>query len=144
MLHIMDVFFGKWQEVLYQWLCPKPVFQEVYNCFSAWRNLITLELASTEHIRSWLRAGLDIMNQEAEGSDVVQPGLRENISYLSACEQRQFQATAAQAVRVVDVGVDLSLKEVIEVHAQENCLFFKPKPGRMQDGHQVYGFGILA
>ncbi|MFS8013941.1 putative septin and tuftelin interacting protein [Helianthus anomalus] len=144
MLHIMDVFFNKWQEVLYQWLCSKPDFQEVYNWFLGWRNLIPAELASNEHIRARLHAGLDMMNQAAEGLDVVQPGLRENISYLKAREQRQFHATAAQAARVDDVGVDLSLKEVIEVHAQENNLLFKPKPGRMQDGHQVYGFGNIS
>ncbi|KAJ0842685.1 putative tuftelin interacting protein [Helianthus annuus] len=144
MLHIMDVFFNKWQEVLYQWLCSKPDFQEVYNWFLGWRNLIPAELASNEHIRARLHAGLDMMNQAAEGLDVVQPGLRENISYLKAREQRQFHATAAQAARVDDVGIDLSLKEVIEVHAQENNLLFKPKPGRMQDGHQVYGFGNIS
>ncbi|XP_076959608.1 septin and tuftelin-interacting protein 1 homolog 1-like [Bidens hawaiensis] len=144
MLHIMDIFFNKWQEVLYQWLCSKPDFQEVYNWFMGWRNLIPAELASNEHIRARLHTGLDMMNQAAEGLDVVQPGLRENIGYLRAREQRRFPV-AAQAAKVVDDGgVDLSLKEVIEVHAQENNVLFKPKPGRMQDGHQVYGFGNIS
>ncbi|XP_023758291.1 septin and tuftelin-interacting protein 1 homolog 1 [Lactuca sativa] len=149
MLHIMDVFFNKWQEVLYQWLCSKPNFQEVTNWYLGWKDLIPAELLSNEHVRYRLNMGLDMMNQAAEGLEVVQPGLRENISYLKAREQRQFEAqraAAAQAAkgRVDEMGGgggDMSLKEVIEVHAQHNNLLFKPKVGRMQDGHQVYGFG---
>ncbi|PWA97544.1 septin and tuftelin-interacting protein 1 [Artemisia annua] len=84
-----------------------------------------------------------MMNQAVEGLEVVQPGVRENISYLKAREQRQFEAqqkAAAQAAKfqMDDMG-SMSLKEVIELHAQHNNLLFKPKPGRMQDGHQVYG-----
>ncbi|XP_024981585.1 septin and tuftelin-interacting protein 1 homolog 1 [Cynara cardunculus var. scolymus] len=155
MLHIMDVFFNKWQEVLYQWLCSKPNFQEVTNWYLGWKDLIPAELLSNEHIRYRLNMGLDMMNQAAEGLEVVQPGLRENISYLKALEHRQFEAqkaaAAAQAAKGQQRsfgddagGGDMSLKEVIEVHAQHNNLLFKPKVGRMQDGHQVYGFGNIS
>ncbi|KAK9079005.1 hypothetical protein SSX86_000674 [Deinandra increscens subsp. villosa] len=136
MLRVMDVFFDKWQEVLFQWLCSKPDFEEVYNWFLGWKDLIPAELSSNEHILARLYAGLDMMNQAVEGLDVVvQP------SYLKARGPRQFQAA-----KVDDLGggVDLSLKEVVELHAQENDLLFKPKPGRMQDGHQVYGFGNVS
>ncbi|PWA59807.1 hypothetical protein CTI12_AA204920 [Artemisia annua] len=148
MLHIMDVFFNKWQEVLYQWLRSKPNFQEVTNWYLGWRDLIPTELLSNEHIRLRLNTGLDMMNQAVEGLEVVQPGVRENISYLKAREQRQFEAqqkAAAQATKfqMDDMG-SMSLKEVIELHAQHNNLLFKPKPGRMQDGHQVYGFGNIS
>ncbi|KAI3805773.1 hypothetical protein L1987_21659 [Smallanthus sonchifolius] len=144
-LRIMDVFFDKWQEVLYQWLHSKPNFQEVTNWFLGWRDLIPPELSSNEHIRARLYAGLDMMNRAAEGLDVVQPGVSENVSYLKAREPRQFQAAVKiQQVDDVGGGVDLSLKEVVEFHAQQNNLLFKPKPGRMQDGHQVYGFGNIS
>nr|XP_043636794.1 septin and tuftelin-interacting protein 1 homolog 1 [Erigeron canadensis] len=161
MIHIMDVFFNKWQQVLYQWLCSKPNFQEVTNWFLGWKDLIPAELLSNEHVRLQLNNSLEMMNQAAEGLEVVQPGVRENISFLKAREQRQFEAqrAAAQAAKFqqrvpagfnaaqlddMGSGGDMSLKDVIEVHAQHNNLLFKPKPGRMQDGHQVYGFGNIS
>ncbi|PWA43553.1 GC-rich sequence DNA-binding factor domain-containing protein [Artemisia annua] len=127
--------FNKWQEVLYQWLRSKPNFQEVTNWYLGWRDLIPTELLSNEHVRLRLNTGLDMMNQAVEGLEVVQPGVRENISYLKAREQRQFEAqqkAAAQAAKLQmdDMG-SMSLKEVIELHAQHDNLLFKPKPGRM-------------
>ncbi|KAI3677669.1 hypothetical protein L6452_36935 [Arctium lappa] len=97
-------------------------------------------IRANEHIRYRLSMGLDMMNQVAEGLEVVQPGPRGNISYP---KQRQFEAQKAAKPSFAPGGGggDMSLKEVIEVYAQDNNLVFKPKVGRMQDGHQVYGFG---
>ncbi|KAJ8556023.1 hypothetical protein K7X08_022781 [Anisodus acutangulus] len=160
MLPILDIFFNKWQEVLYHWLCSNPNFEEVTKWYLGWKELIPSELLANEHVRYRLNLALDMMNKAVEGLEVVQPGLRENISYLRVLEQRQFEtqkkAAAAQAQsRPVGSnsgiqmdgtcgGVDMSMKEIIEVHAQENGLLFKPKPGRMQDGHQIYGFGNIS
>ncbi|KAI5665047.1 hypothetical protein M9H77_24370 [Catharanthus roseus] len=157
MIHLMDVFFNKWQEVLYHWLCSNPNFEEVTKWYMGWKDLLPPELLANEHIRYRLNLGLDMMNQAVEGMEVVQPGLRENISYLRVLEQRQFEKAAAQAQERASStlgsgsqgtgmgsGLEMSLKEVIEVHAQHNGLLFKPKPGRMQDGHQIYGFGNIS
>ncbi|XP_006352537.1 septin and tuftelin-interacting protein 1 homolog 1 [Solanum tuberosum] len=157
MLPILDIFFNKWQEVLYHWLCSNPNFEEVTKWYLGWKELIPPELQANEHIRYRLNLALDMMNQAVEGLEVVQPGLRENISYLRVLEQRQFETQKKAAVQAqsrpsvgsnsgiqMDGGVDMSMKEVIEVHAQENGLLFKPKPGRMQDGHQIYGFGNIS
>ncbi|KAL3537333.1 hypothetical protein ACH5RR_000699 [Cinchona calisaya] len=146
MIHIMDIFFNKWQEVLYHWLCSNPNFEEVTKWYLGWKDLLPPELLANEHIRHRMNVSLDMMNQAVEGMEVVQPGLRENISYLRVREQRQFEKAAAQAQeRATQMqgsgGLEMSLKEIVEVHAQQNGLLFKPKPGRMQDGHQIYGFG---
>lgn len=149
MLHLMDVFFNKWQEVLYQWLCSNPNFEEVTKWYLGWKNLLPQELLANEHIRYRLNVGLDMMNQAVEGLQVVPPGLRENISYLRVLEQRQFEKAGMQTQQrasaglPTDAGPELSLKEVIEVHAQHNGLLFKPKHGRMHDGLQIYGFGNI-
>ncbi|KAL1553993.1 septin and tuftelin-interacting protein 1 1-like [Salvia divinorum] len=158
MLPLMDVFFNKWQEVLYHWLCSKPNFDEVTQWYLNWKELLPQELQANEHIRYRLNLGLAMMNQAVEGMEVAPPGLKENISYLRVCEQRQFETqkkAAAQAqhrtmpsldneIPAEGISGEMSLKEVIEIHAQQNGLLFKPKPGRMQDGHQIYAFGNIS
>ncbi|XP_019157849.1 PREDICTED: septin and tuftelin-interacting protein 1 homolog 1-like [Ipomoea nil] len=160
MLPLMDIFFNKWQEVLYHWLCSNPNFEEVTKWFLGWKELLPPELLANDHIRYRIDVGLDMMNQAAEGMEVVQPGLRENISYLRALEKRQFETqkkAAAQAQQHASAnlsgglqgdgnysGSKLSLKEIIEAHAQQNGLLLMPKPGRIHDGHQIYGFGSIS
>ncbi|KAF7845101.1 septin and tuftelin-interacting protein 1-like protein 1 [Senna tora] len=151
MVDIMEkFFFTKWLQVLYHWLCSNPNFEEV----TKW------ELLANESIRYQLNRGLDMMNQAVEGMEVVQPGLKENISYLRVLEQRQFEAQQKAAANAPPqaasnlggsahmdgvAGVhEMSLKEVIEAHAQQHGLLFKLKPGRMHNGHQIYGFGNVS
>ena len=83
--------------------------------------------------------GLDMMNQAVQGLEVLPPGLREKVSDKKAREQKLL----SEAQQIDDMG-NMSLKEIIELHAQHNDLLFKPKPGRMQDGHQVYAFGNIS
>lgn len=161
MVELLELhFFPKWQQVLYHWLCSGPNFEEVTQWYLGWKGLLPQELLANEQIRYQLNIGLDMMNQAVEGMEVVQPGLRENISYLRVLEQRQFEAqqkAAADARQQAAVSLggttqmdgiggvlEMSLKEVIEAHAQQHELLFKPKPGRMYNGHQIYGFGNIS
>ncbi|OVA07505.1 G-patch domain [Macleaya cordata] len=161
MVTLLEVgFFPKWQQVLYHWLCSNPNFEEVTQWYLGWKGLFAAELLANERIRYQLNVGLDMMNQAVEGMEVVQPGARENISYLRVTEQRQFaahQKAAAyaqqQAAASMGSGAhvdgmggmpEMSLKEVIEAYAQQNELLFKPKPGRTHNGLQIYGFGNIS
>ncbi|KAM1014788.1 hypothetical protein ACFX2I_044620 [Malus domestica] len=147
-------FFTKWLQVLYHWLCSNPNFEEVLNWYKGWKELIPEELHANESIRYQLNCGLDMMNRAVEGMEVVQPGLKENISYFRVLEQRQFEAhqkaaAAAQAnlggtAQMDGIGHEMNLKDVIEAHAQQHGLLFRPKPGRMHNGHQMYGFGNVS
>ncbi|KAF3944909.1 hypothetical protein CMV_028662 [Castanea mollissima] len=92
-----------------------------------------------------LSRGIEMMYQAVEGLDVVQPGLEENIVYFSIPEQRQFEAQQKAETQQASFSMDyMSVKEVIEAHAQEHGLLFKPKPCRRHDGHQIYAFGNLS
>ncbi|XLT71906.1 hypothetical protein HN873_028332 [Arachis hypogaea] len=156
-IHIMvdmmeKFFFTKWLQVLHHWLCSNPNFEEVMKWYNGWKELIPEELLANESIQFQINRGLDMMSQAVDGMEVVQPGLKENISYLRVREQRQFeaqqkaasyaqqQAAAALGGANADGVHDLSLKEVIEAHG----LLFKIKPGRMHNGHQIYGFGNVS
>ncbi|KAF9594478.1 hypothetical protein IFM89_031596 [Coptis chinensis] len=159
MVTMLEVsFFPKWQQVLYHWLCANPNFGEVTQWYLGWKGLLPQELLANERVRYHLDVGLEMMNQAVDGMEVVQPGARENISYLRVTEKRQFeaqqkaaayaqqQASASGAVNIDELFAMpvMSLKEVIEAFAQENELFFKPKPGRTHNGQQIYGFGNIS
>ncbi|XP_043690022.1 septin and tuftelin-interacting protein 1 homolog 1-like [Telopea speciosissima] len=137
-------FFTKWQQVLYHWLCSNPNFEEVTQWYLGWKGLLPAELLANERVRYQLNIGLDMMNQAVEGMEVVQPGARENITYLRVTEQRQFEQQKAAAAYAQQQASELSLKEVIETYAQQHELLFKPKPGRMYNGLQIYGFGNVS
>lgn len=155
-------FFVKWRQVLYNWLCSAPDFEEVTQWYLGWKSLLTPELLANEKVRWHLQSALDMMDQAVEGMPVVQPGARENVSYLRVTEKRQFEnqqqaAAAAAAVAAYsqqhssvygglarDNGAapaEMTLKEVVEAFAEQNDVQFLPKVGRLHEGFQVYGFG---
>ncbi|KAI3983778.1 hypothetical protein MKX01_001182 [Papaver californicum] len=164
MVSMLEVgFFPKWQQFLYHWLCSNPNFEEVTQWYLGWKEIFAAEAAellTNDRIRYQLEIGLDMMNQAVEGMELAQPGARENISYLHVTEQRQFEsrqkaAAYAQQDAAVITGSgmhvdgmggvpEMSLKEIIEVHAQQHELLFKPKPGRSHNGLQIYGFGNIS
>ncbi|KAG6548843.1 hypothetical protein Mapa_009605 [Marchantia paleacea] len=150
-------FFPKWQQVLYHWLCSNPNFDEVTQWYLGWKSLFPAELLANERIRRQLNVALDMMNQAVEGAPVVQPGARENVSYLRVTEQRQFESQqqaaftkqqqqhAASTYGVDNFGAEnISLKEIVEGFAQDNDVQFVPKLGRVHEGLQVYAFGAVS
>ncbi|XP_048225908.1 septin and tuftelin-interacting protein 1 homolog 1 isoform X2 [Ricinus communis] len=153
-------FFEKWLLVLYHWLCSSPNLQEVHQWYIGWKGLFPPELQAHEHIRYQFTRGLQMIDKAIEGMEVVQPGLRDNLTYLRAQEQRQFEAQQRAAVHAkqqsamgmastsqadsMGAGPQMTLKEVVEAHAQQHGLLFKPKYGRTFNGHQIYGYGNIS
>lgn len=150
---LFDIFFDKWQIVLHRWLCTNPNFEEVRQWYLGWIELIPPELRANEHITYRFNRGLEMMNQAVEGMNVVQPGLGEDLSYRRVLDRRNFEAQQQQQAAALQSranatipmeDIKLSLKDVVEGYALRNGLLFKPKPGRIQDGHQIYAFGHIS
>ncbi|XVF30588.1 hypothetical protein REPUB_Repub16aG0071300 [Reevesia pubescens] len=116
-----------------------------------WKGLLPQELLANASIRNQLNYGLEMMVQATEQEQVVQPGLREDVTYLKVSEQRQFEAQQRSAAAAAGLGTtaqmdgvpEMSLKEVVEAYALQHELLFKPKPGGMHNGQQIYGFGNI-
>lgn len=165
MAALLDVgFFPKWHQVLYHWLCSNPNFDEVTQWYLGWKSLLTPDMLANERIRRQLQVALDMMDQAVEGMPVVQPGARENVSYLRVTEKRQFESQQAAAAAAAAAAyaqqqasmyggvsrengagaAEMSLKEVVESFAEQNDVQFLPKVGRSHEGLQVYGFGSIS
>ncbi|GJM92949.1 hypothetical protein PR202_ga09458 [Eleusine coracana subsp. coracana] len=147
MVRILETdFFGKWQYVLYRWLCsPNPDFNEIINWYEGWKGMFPPELFADERIRAHLAAGLGMMNQAAEGLEVVQPGCRGNPGILRATSEERQELDAAQLhCQIAEPGADtadLSFKECIQAFAIDKGLLFMPRVGKFYSGMPVYEFG---
>ena len=97
-----------------------------------------------------LTAGLEMMNQAAEGVELVQPGAREDVGYLRATEKWKYdaaqQASQYPAYHSVPGAVmgDMSFKESIQAYASDQGLLFMPRVNKSYNGKPVYEFGTVS
>jgi tuftelin-interacting protein 11 len=155
------VFFPKWHQVLYHWLCSSPDLVEVTEWYLGWKSQLTDDLRANERIRAQLQIALDMMDKALQGMAVVPPGARENVSYLRTNERRRFESQQQAGLygqrnasvygnngsMLSENGMgapEMSLKEIVESEAEKNDVTFLPKVGRMHEGLQVYGFGSVS
>ncbi|KAL6616168.1 hypothetical protein ACP70R_038438 [Stipagrostis hirtigluma subsp. patula] len=145
MIHMLEVdFFSKWHQVLYHWLCsPNPDFSEIMEWYKGWKGLFPPELLSNERIRMFFAAGLDMMNQAAEGLEVLR-----NVGDLRASEKRQLDAVQPEFPSYPGVPgavmADLSFKDSIQAYAMDKGLLFMPRVGKCYNGMPVYEFGSIS
>ena len=152
MVDMLEVdFFSKWHQVMYHWLCsPNPDFNEMVSWYKGWKGRFPPELLANERIRVLLTLGLDMMNQAAEGLEVVQPGARENLGYLRDSEKRPLDAQPKESRLPSCHGApgtamaDLSFKECIQAYAMGKGLLFMPRVGKSYNGMPVYEFGTVS
>ncbi|PPR82442.1 hypothetical protein GOBAR_AA38267 [Gossypium barbadense] len=83
-----------------------------------WKGLLPQELLANESIRNQLNCGIEMIRVAAHAQ---QP-----------------------AIAPIDGVPEMSLKEVVEAYAQQYEMVFKPKPGRMHNGQQIYGLGNIS
>ncbi|XP_051191242.1 septin and tuftelin-interacting protein 1 homolog 1-like [Lolium perenne] len=148
MIHLLEVeFFSKWLLVLYHWLrSTDPNFDEVVYWYKSWRGILPPELIAHRRVRMLLAAGLVMMDNAAEGREVLPPGAaREAVGCPEAAEDRQFDAAqgAPQQVPGGAAMEDLSFKDRILAYAEGHGLKFTPRPGKFYNGVPVYEFGCV-
>uniref|UniRef100_A0ACD5XNJ4 Uncharacterized protein n=1 Tax=Avena sativa TaxID=4498 RepID=A0ACD5XNJ4_AVESA len=68
-------FFSKWLLAIYHWLrSPDADFDEVVEWYKGWSGIFPRELLANHRVRMLLGAGLVMMNNAAEGREVLPPG----------------------------------------------------------------------
>uniref|UniRef100_A0ACD5Y0A2 Uncharacterized protein n=1 Tax=Avena sativa TaxID=4498 RepID=A0ACD5Y0A2_AVESA len=135
-------FFRKWLLAICHWLrSPDPNFDDVVEWYKSWSGIFQPELLANDRVRMLLGAGLVMMNNAADGLEVLPPGAREAAEFPKAAEDQQFN-TAQQAWRQVPLE-DLSFKDRILAYAEEQGLKFIPRDGRFYNGVPVYEFGCV-
>ncbi|XP_024545504.1 septin and tuftelin-interacting protein 1 homolog 1 [Selaginella moellendorffii] len=133
-----EKFFPKWHHALFAWLGSNPDFDEVTQWYQGWKSVLPAELLANDRVRWQLNGALEMMNQAVEGAPLV---MRDAEQWQQQFVEKKF---AAVAVAVAEAEAEMSLKEVVESFAQEKDVQFLPKPGRLHQGLQVYGFGSVS
>jgi len=133
-----------------------------------WKSLFSEELLAHERMRRQLNVALDMMNQAVTGEGVAPPPAAAAAAAASSAAAAQAAQTAAEAAQEGgDRGgsggrgsgggrggggkggggggdAEMSLKEAVEAFAEAHDLSFLPKPGRSNEGLQVYSFGKVS
>ena len=129
-------FFPKWLRVLHHWLTHSPNLEEVSNWYLSWKGVFPEAILDAPKVANHLSRALDCMNRAAEGLPIPSPEMlvREDEADL----KRQSRTAGASPKRAKE---RFTLRDMVQSFAEEKNVSFAPKPNRMHDGLQVYGFG---
>lgn len=134
-------FFPQWHGVLYRWLSSQnPNFEEITRWYLGWKAMIPQDLLANERVRKHLNSALQMMNQATHGAPPVPPPPPQAQPQPAPPPPPPPPSRGAGEGE----GEELSLKEVVAKFAEECGVHFLPKPGRFQEGRQVYQFGSVA
>ncbi|XP_065053922.1 tuftelin-interacting protein 11-like [Rhopilema esculentum] len=141
--HIVSIlekqFFPKWLNVLRQWLCNEPNYEEITKWYLGWKSMFSEDLLSHSTIKEIFNRALTLMNQAVSGT--LQPGAKENIAYLTSTERRKYTETSPQEQVSTPSGFPSNFKDLIEKAAEENNILFMPMPNKRFEGKAIYSFG---
>eukprot|EP00794_Sanderia_malayensis_P003562 gene3562-4067_t len=143
--HIVSIlekhFFQKWLQVLRQWLCNEPNYDEVTKWYLGWKSMLGEDLLANPTVKEVLNRALSLMNQAVSGT--LQPGAKENVAYLTSTERRKYaEATSTERVSSPAAGgMPSSFKDILESKAEEHGVLFVPLPNKNFEGKPIYSFG---
>lgn len=147
-------FFPKFTAILKTWLASNPNYNEVIMWYQGWKGLFPANLLHTPVIRTNFHHCLDLMNKTVSSTSALShPGARETVLYFTSAERKgEKDVTFRQApLPTVPTSVpppppppppaQLSFKDVLVRHAQDNNIVFVPLPGRYHEGKSLFKFG---
>lgn len=142
---LAQYFFPKWLNVLYQWLCQRPNFDEISTWYSGWRSLIPESLSLTAEIQSYLRKGLEMMDFAVSsplGMNAYSFNAQPTLPIVSNPEQLAFlrhnlmsQSTASST------NDSINFKQLVARRASERGVLFMPLAKKDADGHLIHQLG---
>jgi len=149
-------FFPRWLQVLAAWLNSNPNYEEVTSWYQGWKGSIPSLCLSNTAITQHLHQALHMMNRSvANGPMSHQPGALENVKYLTT---REFESSRMPANVGQDVGnrnkfatmqeavntssqIPQGFKDLIAMRCEEKGIVFRPVPGKLREGKQIYLVG---
>jgi len=141
--HIISImekqFFPKWLQVLRQWLCSDPNYEEVTTWYLGWKSMFSDDILTNPSVKEIFNRALTIMNQAVSGA--LQPGAKENIAYLTSTERRRYAEGASTDQVPVSRGFPENFKDIVENEAESKGILFVPLPNKRYEGKAIYTFG---
>jgi tuftelin-interacting protein 11 len=150
-------FFPKFISILISWLSQEdPDYSEITNWYSGWKSVLPDALLTENNLSSKaLALVLDIMegrlvtekiNEFAGKVAPILQAMQRNNYFMLAKEysnqERQPDSSTQDIARQHAMGSSTStLKEVLELLAEQNGLIFAPKFGKSVQGKPIWEFG---
>jgi len=151
-------FFPRWLQVLAGWLNSNPNYEEVVGWYSGWKSSLPTTLVSLPGVADQLSQALHMMNRSVSGGGPMsgQPGALENVMYMTNMEmQGQGHKVTAPGTDTGNSNKFSSMSEAVKTAAQipqgfkdligrrceEKGIIFRPLPGRLREGKQMYVVG---
>jgi len=146
-------FFPRWLQVLAAWLNSNPNYAEVTAWYQGWKSVLPPLMLSHPGVTEHLQQALHMMNRSVTGGGPMsqQPGALENVKYMTT---REFE-TGRMKPAGQDVGnknkfdsvseavktssqIPQGFKDLIAKRCEERGIIFRPIPGKLREGKQIY------
>ena len=143
-------FFPRWLQVLAGWLNSNPNYEEVVGWYQGWKSSVPGCVLSLPGVADHLSQALHMMNRSVSGGGPLagQPGALENVMYMTNLEMQGQPRKAPEAglssmSETVKTAAQIpqGFKDLIGRRCEEKGLVFRPLPGRLREGKQMYLVG---
>ncbi|RWS09302.1 tuftelin-interacting protein 11-like protein [Dinothrombium tinctorium] len=136
-------FLPKWLQVLYDWLCNNPNFDEVSRWYTGWKSMFSEKLLNSLTVKEAFDRALQMMNCAV--SSPIGMAAYNFTPFLSEAPEVPRFSTQPSFVQnhASRMNSNPNFKHLIERKAEEHAILFMPIANKYQESKQVYKFGNL-